>query len=149
MTRNANRGKLPSELGFLVDQLNDFEQRLRTLEAPDASQLANTVRTLQATVATVAEQQATLVTQQATLTDLVENLEARMEAFIADDVEAIIDAKVGPAIVAALAGNVAIGGDLTVDGTVTLPGARSTSLSAAPGRVTAWIAGDGRLGHTA
>lgn len=38
-----NRGKIPSELGWLVDILDDQEERLRILEAPGGTQSAGTV----------------------------------------------------------------------------------------------------------
>ncbi|MDY0829141.1 hypothetical protein SK224_08380 [Microbacterium sp. BG28] len=76
-----------------------------------------------------------------------------------------VEARIAAGIAAAFAGNVSITGSLTVNGAlaaaslstagsltaggvVTLPGARGTSLVSASGRVTAWIGGDGRLGHT-
>lgn len=134
MTRNINRGAIPSDLGWLADTLDDYEERLRTLEAPDAQQLAKVVEELQETVAAVE--------------DLVANLEARMTDFIDNDVEAIVDAKVAAAIAALLAGNVSIGGELHVTGRV--------FFAAAPGRVfvvepraVAWIdTSTGELGRT-
>lgn len=81
----------------------------------------------------------------ATLKALVDDIQAQLADFIANDVGALVTA----AVTNALAGNIAIGGNLTVAGAVTLPGARATDLGSAPSRVTAWIAGDGRLGHTA
>lgn len=47
MSRSANQGPIPSELGFLIDRLNDYEERLRTLEAPSGNDLASTVAKLQ------------------------------------------------------------------------------------------------------
>ena len=49
---NIRRGAIPSELGWLIDMLDDYGDRLRTLEAPSAeamnnlleSSTANTVR---------------------------------------------------------------------------------------------------------
>ncbi|MGJ0389037.1 hypothetical protein [Microbacterium sp. CGR1] len=132
---NARRGPIPDELGWLMDMLEDHSERLRTLEAPSGEQLANSV---------------------ATLRSLVENIQAQLADFIANDIGALVTA----AVTSALTGNIAIGGSLTVagavttpgsltvGGTVTMPGARATDLSAAPNRVNAWLAGDGRLGRT-
>lgn len=133
--RSSRQGAIPSELGWLVDELDDIARRLHTLEAPSGESLSNTVARLQdATTA---------------LADLVANLEARMEDFIDNDVEAIVDAKVGTAIAALLAGNLSIGGNLDVAGVVTMPAVYDTDITVGGGlRRTAWIREDGRLGHT-
>lgn len=44
--RSANQGAIPSELGDLIDRLNDYEERLRTLEAPSGEALSSTVAKL-------------------------------------------------------------------------------------------------------
>ena len=46
-----SQGSIPSELGWLVDTLDDYERRLRTLEAPSGEALGNTVAKLQASIA--------------------------------------------------------------------------------------------------
>ena len=48
--RSANQGAIPSELGDLIDRLNDYEERLRTLEAPSGENLSATVEKLQGLV---------------------------------------------------------------------------------------------------
>lgn len=128
---NVRRGPIPDELGWLIDTLDSYGERLRTLEAPSGEALSNTVATLKA---------------------LVTNIQAQLDAYIGSrytnaQIDALIDAKVSAAIAAVLAGTVTIGGGLTVGGTVTLPGARATNLGSASGRVAGWIAGDGRLGY--
>lgn len=40
MGANIRRGEIPSELGWLVDILDGYEERLRTLEGPDGGQAA-------------------------------------------------------------------------------------------------------------
>lgn len=136
---NRRRGPIPDELGWLLDALDDYAERLRKLEAPSGEALSNTVATLQA---------------------LVTDIQAQLDAYMAGkytnaQIDALIDAKVAAAIAAVLGGTVTIGGSLrvngnaTVDGVVTVPGARATGLASASNRVTAWLAGDGRLGHTA
>lgn len=138
-----NRGKIPSEMGWLIDLLDGYGERLSTLEAPDGNQIAQTVKKLSA---------------------LIDNIQEQLDAYNAgrytnEQIDNLVDAKVAAAIAAVLAGTVTVGaltvngaatvgGSITVDGTVTLPGARATSVATAPSRVTAWIAGDGRLGHT-
>lgn len=132
---HSRRGPIPDELGWLLDLLDDHTDRLRTLEAPSGEALGNTV---------------------ATLRGLVEDIQAQLDAWAGSrwtnaEIDARIDMKVAAYVGAVLAGNVSIGGALNVVGTVTLPGARDTSLSSAPNRVNAWLAGpgDARLGHTA
>lgn len=129
--RSSRQGAIPSELGWLIDELDSFAERLRTLEAPSGESLQNTVAKLQA---------------------LVENIQAELDAYNAarwtnDQIDARIYAIVG----SILSGNVTIGGNLNVLGTAAFPGARGTSLVSAPNRVSAWLAGpgDARLGHTA
>lgn len=133
--RSSRRGAIPSDLGWLVDELDSFAERLRTLEAPSGEALGSTVAKLEA---------------------LVADIQAQLDAWAANrwtnaQIEARIDQKVAAYVSSILAGNVSIGGALNVVGTVTLPGARATSLVSAPNRVNAWLAGpgDARLGHTA
>lgn len=147
--RSSRQGAIPSELGDLIDELDDIERRLRTLEAPSGESLSSTVTKLQDLVANITE----------TLNNYMAG--RRTDA----QIDAAIDAKIAAALAAAFAGNVSITGSLTVNGalaaaslstggaltaggTVTLTGARATSLVSASNRVTAWLAGDGRLGHT-
>lgn len=145
----VNRGPIPSDLGWLVDELDGIRGALRTLQAPDGQQLGQTIARLNAAVAELEEQQVELAAQQATLTTLVNNIDQTLADFIANDVQAIVAAEVQAALNARLAGNVSIGGGLTVAGTVVLPGARGTNVGGTtPNRVAAWIAGDGTLGYT-
>jgi len=146
MGRSSRQGAIPSELAWLIDELDDFADRLRTLEAPSGESLGNNVAKLQ---------------------NLVANIQTQLDAWTATRwTNAEITAQINAAIAAAFAGNVSItgsltvngalaaaslstGGGLSVGGTVSVPGARGTSVATASGRVAAWIAGDGRLGHTA
>ncbi|MGW9627631.1 hypothetical protein [Microbacterium sp. NPDC055521] len=134
MRRSSRQGAIPSELGDLIDELDDVQRRLRILEAPSGEALGNTVAKLAA---------------------LVADIQAQLDAWAAGrrtdaQTDAIIDQKVAAYVAAVLAGNVAIGGELRVEGAVVLPTVRSTDLSSAPNRVTVWQAGpgDARLGHT-
>ncbi len=133
--RNSRVGAIPSDLGWLVDELDSLSARLRTLEAPSGESVNNTVAKLQA---------------------LIADIQAQLDAWAADrwtnaEIDARIDMKVAAYVAAVLGGNVAIGGQLTVHGAAVFHGARGTSLVSAPNRVTAWLAGpgDARLGHTA
>lgn len=48
--RNINRGKIPSELGWLADWMSDVNSRLKGLEAPTAADKKNTLAVLEKTV---------------------------------------------------------------------------------------------------
>lgn len=115
------------DYGEIVRQLRDIKDRLSELESPSGTQRYQSV---------------------SKLSGLIEDIQQQLADFIANDVQAIVDARIAIALASYFAGNISIGGSLLVNGTVTVPGARSTQLSSAPNRVTAWIAGDGRLGHT-
>lgn len=130
--RSSKLGAIPSDIGWLIDELDSISQRLRTLEAPSGEALSSTVAKLQA---------------------LVANIQAQLDAWTADrwtnaQIEAVIDQKVAAYVGSILAGNVTIGGQLNVLGNVTMPAARALDLSSASNRTNAWLAGDGRLGHT-
>lgn len=126
--RGQNQGAIPSELGELIDLLNDHSERLRTLEAPSGEALASTVDKLQAVVA---------------------NIDSTLTSFIANDVQAIVDARVAIAIASYMSGNVSIGGELFVNGPVTMPNAYTTDLVGMGGaRKALWIRTGGRLGVT-
>lgn len=135
MMRSSRQGAIPSDYGVLIEMLDDLGERLSTLEAPSGEALANALPRLNKAV----EELQLLVT----------NIEQTLTDFIQNDVDDIVDARIAIALASYMSGNVAIGGELLVNGAVQLPGARSTDLSGASDRVTAWISGDGRLGHTA
>lgn len=50
MARSRRVGALPSDIGALIDELGDHEERLRTLEAPAGVQLAGTDAKTQANI---------------------------------------------------------------------------------------------------
>lgn len=50
MRRSSRTGAIPSELGWLVDELDSMSERLRTLEAPSGESLLATVEKLQGLV---------------------------------------------------------------------------------------------------
>ena len=121
-----SQGSIPSELGWLIDTLDDYERRLRVLEAPSGEALGNTV---------------------AKLASLVANIQAQLDAYLASRyTNAQIDAKdnavaaqINPAIASALGGNVSIGGALFV------PSAYNTDITWT--RRTGWWGDDGRAGY--
>ena len=124
--RNTRQGAIPSDLAWLIDTLDGYEERLRTLEAPSGEALSSTVAKLQA---------------------LVANIQAQLDAWTAtrytnatiDAKDAAVSAQINPAIAATLAGNVGIGGALNV------PNAYGTDITWT--RRTAWWGNDGRAGY--
>lgn len=48
-----SQGSIPSELGWLIDTLDDYERRIRVLEAPSGEAIGNTVAKLSALVAAI------------------------------------------------------------------------------------------------
>lgn len=121
-----SQGSIPSELGWLVDTLDDYERRIRTLEAPSGEALGNTVAKLAA---------------------LVADIQAQLDAYLAgrytnsqiDSKDAAVQAQISPSINDALAGNVSIGGELRV------PNAYNFDITYT--RRTGWWGNDGRAGY--
>jgi hypothetical protein len=120
---DVRRGPIPSELGWLVDLLDSYADRLRTLETPSGEALSNTVATLQA---------------------LVTDIQAQLDAYIAGKyTNAQIDAKdaaVQANILPTLAAN-----NVTVGGAFYNPPGYSFDITYT--RRTAWLGNDGRLGY--
>lgn len=87
----------------------------------------------------------------AKLQALVSDIQAELDAWASTRwTNDQIDARILALIASHMAGNVSIGGSLTVQGAVVMPGVRGTDLTSASNRVTVWQAGptDNRLGHT-
>lgn len=130
--RSSRQGAIPSELGWLIDELDDLSSRLRTLEAPSGEALGSTV---------------------AKLTALVANIQAQLDAWTAtrytnatiDAKDAVVSASIGPAIAGVLAGNVTVGGQLNVGGALVVPNAYGFDITYT--RRTAWWGNDGRAGY--
>lgn len=121
-----SQGSIPSELGWLVDTLDDYERRLRTLEAPSGEALGNTVAKLAALVADIQAQLDAYLAGRYTNTDI-------------DNKDAAVQAQINPAIAATLAGNVTVGGALYV------ANAYNTDITWT--RRTGWWGNDGRAGY--
>lgn len=130
------------DLRALPEKLRRLEQRIDKLEAPTGTQAYRAVEKLQQTVDE-------LVATQTELATVVDGLEARLDSYLETEAPAIIDARVATQIAAILAGNVTIGGNLTVNGgTVKMIGVHDTDVSGLSGRFVVWVAGDGTMGHT-
>lgn len=133
---SGRRGPIPDELGWLIDALDDYAERLRTLEAPSGEALSNTVAKLQA---------------------LVTDIQAQLDAYMAGkytnaQIDALVNngdnavaAQIQPAINSTLGGSVTIGGNLTVNGQARVPDAYNTDITWT--RRTSWVGNDGRLGY--
>lgn len=118
--RSANQGAIPSELGDLIDRLNDYEERLRTLEAPSGEALSSTVAKLQA---------------------LVANIQAQLNAWVAGRWDnATIDARIAAPPYA-----VAVAGNLSTNGALYVPNAYNFDITYT--RRTGWWGNDGRAGY--
>lgn len=121
-----SQGSIPSELGWLIDALDDYERRLRVLEAPSGEALGNTVAKLAA---------------------LVADIQAQLDAYLAgrytnaqiDAKDNAVAAQINPAIASTLAGNVTVGGNFYN------PNAYNFDITYT--RRTAWLGNDGRLGY--
>ncbi len=119
--RNPRQGQIPSELGWLVDELDGLSARLRTLEAPSGEALGSTVAKLQA---------------------LVSDIQAQLDAWVASRwTNAQITAQITSQINSRFAGNVTFGG------TITSPVTYVTDLSSISGeRRTMWMHNSGLFG---
>lgn len=120
--RSSRVGEIPSEIGWLIDELDDFSQRLRTLEAPSGESLNSTVPKL---------------------TALVANIQAQLDSWVAGRwTNAQITTEISSGITSRLAGNVNVGGSLSALDAV--------SFLVTGARRTAWLEdATGRLGNTA
>lgn len=134
------------ELRVFAEQLRQIRDRLDLLEAPSGTSAFRTVAKLQTLVEDIQAQLDAWATTRWTNAQIVSEIDSRVATRLTQDQ---VDQRIYAIVGSILAGNVSIGGALSVSGTVTLPGARGTSVATASGRVAAWIASDGRLGHTA
>lgn len=119
--RNPRQGQIPSELGWLVDELDGLSARLRTLEAPSGEALSSTVAKLQS---------------------LVSDIQAQLDAWVASRwTNAQITAQITAQINSTFASNVGFGG------TITSPVTYNTDLGSIPGaHRTLWVKDSGLFG---
>jgi hypothetical protein len=100
--RSSRQGAIPSDLGWLVDELDALSERLRTLEAPSGESLGSTVAKLQA---------------------LVANIQAQLDAWVAGRwTNAQIDARI-----AAPPFSVSVAGNISTSGFLFTPSTQSTA----------------------
>lgn len=120
MTRTSRQGAIPSDIGKLIDDLNEFERRLSLLEAPSGEALGSTIAKLSA---------------------LVADIQAELDAWAAGRwTNGQIVSQISSQISSTLAGNVTIGGQFRA------PDAVAFNITGT--RRTAWLEdATGRLGY--
>lgn len=142
--RSSRQGAIPSELGSLIDELDDVQRRLRTLEAPSGEALENTVPKLQALVADLRSQVEAWAATRWTNAQILEQIAAAIAAAFAGNVAITGSLTVNGAIAGA---SFSTGGSLTAGGAVTMPEVFNTNVAALGGsRSTVWVREGGRLG---
>lgn len=145
--RSSRQGAIPSELGWLIDALDGFSERLRTLEAPSGEALNSTVPKLQALVADIQSQINQWATTRWTNAQILEQIDAKIAAAFAGNVAITGSLTVNGAIAGA---SLSTGGSLTAGGAVTLPDVFNTDIVGLGGsRKTVWVRDGGRMGNTA
>ena len=123
MSGGYRTGQPPTELAELIDELDDIERRLQTLEAPTEEQTYQTVAKLSA---------------------LVENIQAQLDAWVTTRwTNAQVQSAINTSISSFAAGNQTIGGVTLSGGYVFSPNAYSYDITYT--RRTAWLGNDGRL----
>lgn len=142
--RSSRQGAIPSELGNLIDELDDVQRRLRTLEAPSGEALENTVPKLQALVADLRSQVEAWAATRWTNAQILEQIDAKIAAAFAGNVAITGSLTINGGLAAA---SLSTGGSLTAGGAVTLPDVFNTDVAALGGsRSTVWVREGGRMG---
>ncbi|WP_298944177.1 hypothetical protein [uncultured Microbacterium sp.] len=144
--RSSRQGAIPSELGNLIDTLDGYEARLRTLEAPSGESLSNTVAKVSALVADIQSQINQWATTRWTNAQILAQIDAKIAAAFAGNVAITGSLTVNGAIAGA---SLSTGGSLTAGGAVTLPDVFNTDIVGLGGsRKTVWVRDGGRMGNT-
>lgn len=145
--RSSRQGAIPSELGNLIDELDDVQRRLRTLEAPSGEALGNTVAKLSALIDDIRAQIDAWALTRWTNAQILAQIDAKIAAAFAGNVSITGSLTVNGAIAGA---SLSTGGSLTAGGAVTLPDVFNTDIVALGGsRKTVWVRDGGRMGNTA
>lgn len=136
MPRSSRNGALPTDLGWLIDELDSLADRLSTLEAPAGESLNSTVAKLQALVADIQAQLDAWTSTRYTNAQI-------------DTKDSAVQAQIVPAVNSGistmLAGSPTIGGNLQVNGEMRVPNAYGFDITYT--RRTAWWGNDGRAGY--
>lgn len=146
--RNSRQGSIPSEVGGLIDELDDIQRRLRILEAPSGESLENTVPKLQALVSDLQAQIDQWAAARWTNAQILEQINSRVNAAIAAAFAGNVAITGSLTVNGAIAGaSLSTGGSLTAGGAVTLPDVFNTNVAALGGsRSTVWVREGGRMG---
>ncbi len=142
--RNSRQGSIPSEIGGLIDELDDIQRRLRILEAPSGESLGNTIAKLSALVADIQAQLDAWAATRWTNAQITSEITAAVATRLTQDQ---VDQRIYAIVGSILAGNVSIGGELFVNGAVTMPNVYNTNIGSLGGsRSTVWVREGGRMG---
>lgn len=142
--RNSRQGSIPSEIGGLIDTLDEIERRLRILEAPSGESLENTVPKLQALVADLQAQIDAWAATRWTNAQITSEITAAVATRLTQDQ---VDQRIYAIVGSILAGSVSIGGELFVNGAVTMPSVYNTNVGSLGGsRSSVWVNNGGRVG---
>lgn len=140
--RNTRQGAIPSELGWLVDELDGISERLQRLEAPSGEALSSTVAKLQDLVADI----------QTTLDQYMASryTNAQIDSFIAGRAPAAhghdqADISGTWTKDVSTNGSGFFGGNFQANGEARFPNAYNTDITYT--RRTAWWGNDGRAGY--
>lgn len=145
--RNSRQGSIPSEIGGLIDELDDVQRRLRILEAPSGEALGNTIAKLQGLIEGIQAQLDQWAATRWTNAQITSEITAAVATRLTQDQ---VDQRIYAIVGSILAGNVSIGGELFVNGAVTMPNVYNTNIVGLGGsRVAVWVSGSGRMGNTA
>lgn len=128
--RSSKVGAIPSDLGWLIDELDSLAARLRTLEAPSGESLNSTVTKLAALVADIQAELDAYLAGRYTNTDI-------------DNKDAAVQAQIAPAVSSGISG--ALGGNVSIGGALNVPNAYNTDITWT--RRTGWWGNDGRAGY--
>lgn len=131
----------------LVRELREISRRLETLEAPSGTQAFRTVAKLSALVDNIQEQLDEYNASRWTNAQITAQINAAVGTRLTQDQ---VDQRVYAIVGSILAGNVSIGGELFVNGAVTMPNVYNTNIVGLGGsRKTVWVRDGGRMGNTA
>ncbi len=131
----------------LTGELREISRRLDNLEAPSGTSAFQTVKKLEALVNDIQDQLDQYNASRWTNAQIVSEIDSRVATRLTQDQ---VDQRVYAIVGSILAGNVSIGGELFVNGAVTMPNVYNTNIVGLGGsRKTVWVRDGGRMGNTA
>lgn len=136
MPRNLRRGPIPSDIGDLVDELDDIQERLRTLEAPGGEALYSTVKKLQRLVDDIQAQLDSYLATRYTNTQIDTFIAGRAPVSHTHD-QSQVTGTWDKAV--------STSSGIYAAGAITFPNVYATDLTGT--RRTGWVQSDGRMGY--